>query len=255
MKTLAHDAATSRERIAFWAPHPIELAIIALFTALAHFVWRESWGEGLWSAAIAFSLLPRGEIWDSNGNWQWSWLVLRWPSITEVLLAVIAAFWFYRSGDSFWLTAAQVAAVLLGARVLAALADHVAYKFPPGERARKITNWVCGLVALALVAQLLWTVDWREVAQGRPNFDTMRNYRPDWSGAAWILWMGTIAVLFVGPPLELWNRALKPFDRRADLAVLQRTSAALAYIAACCIWWAVLVLATGFIFSQPNLWN
>lgn len=253
MKALANPAATSDERLSIWSPHPIELAIFALLAALAHFVWREAWGEALWSAAIAFSLLPRGEIVDCNGDWRWSWIVLRWLCAGEVLLVVIAAFWLHQSGDSFWITAAQVAAVLLGARILAALADCGIYKFPPGERARKIINWVCGLFALALVAQLLWTIDWREVALWRPNFEAIRSYRPDWRGATWILWMGMVTVLFVGPPLELWNRALKPFDKRADLTAFQRAGAALAYLVACCLWWAVLVVAIGFIFSQPNL--
>ena len=248
-------ADTFRARPVFWAPHPVEMAIIALLTTLAHFVLREPVGEALWLAGIAFCLLPRAEIWDFNGDRQWSRIVLRWPSVTEVTLVGIAAFRFHRSGQSLWLTAAQVAGFLLLARLLAALADVVVARYPLGARAGRMVNWFCALVAFALVAQMLWTTNWSEIEFSRPNFDAIRNYRLDLRGATGVLWMGMVTVLFVGPPLELWNRALKPFDKRGDLMISHRVGVASAYIAACCIWWALLVLAIYAICSQPNLWR
>ncbi len=116
MKAASTAATAPLERDASWSLHPIELAILVFLAMLAHFVWREPWGNALWSACIAFTLLPRNELWDKNGNWRWNWLVLRWLSVTEILIVVFAAFWLHRSGDSLWLTLAQLAAVLLGAR-------------------------------------------------------------------------------------------------------------------------------------------
>lgn len=144
---------------------------------------------------------------------------------------------------------------MLLARILAALADVGTARYPLNERGDKIWNRVIFGIALATALPSLWTTDWHAIAQWRSIFDAIRSYRTDWKSNFFILVAGFVFVLFVWPPLELWNRALKPFDKRANLSVLQRAGAALVYVAVCCLWWAILVWAIYYICSQPNLWR
>lgn len=167
----------------------------------------------------------------------------RWPSWGEIsffawnLLATPPGY------DSLLDRFTYALAIFLGLRGLD-FADKVAEtRFP--ESYGRYRTWLFGLAGGALLIWLIFQFDWNWIT----------SYRPDWRGATGVLIMGAVTVLFVGPPLELWNRALKPFDKRADLTIFQRAGAALTYIVACCIWWAFIVLTIFWVCSQPNLWR
>ena len=167
--------------------------------------------------------------------WRWS----SWGELWFFGFCALAPSPFHHS---LWGRLAYALAVFLGFRALDFADDLATTRFPASYGRHRAT--IFGLMGAALLAWLVFQFDWSWLA----------TYRLDWRGASGVLLMGTVTVLFVGPPLEAWNRALKPFDRRAN-STARRVGAALIYIAACCAWWALLVGAIYVVCSQPNLWR
>ena len=173
----------------------------------------------------------------------WRRAFWHWPSWGELAFFAFNAAATSPFCDSLWSRLGYALSLFLGLRSLDFF-DHLAQTRFPDYYAR-CRAWLCGVVGTALLVWLYFQFDWHWIA----------TYRPDWRGATGVLTMGLVTALFVGPPLELWNRALKPFDKRADLTIFQRTGAALSYIFACFLWWTWLVWALYQICSQPDLYR
>ena len=177
--------------------------------------------------------------WALAHNWRRAFW--RWPSWGELSCFAFNALAASPFAHFFWGRLAYALAIFLVLRALN-FADALATtRFP--ESYGRHRAWLLGFIGAALPLWLIFQFDWSWIS----------SYRLDWRGASGVLVMGMIAVLFVGPPLEGWNRALKPFDERADLTIARRTGAALIYVAACGVWWTFLVLAIYQICSQPKL--
>ncbi len=250
MNALELPAEPTKSRVPTVWFHPAELGVLVAIAALVHFAARQPWGAAFSTGLLLFYFLPRGEIYPSSSSGpQWTWLVLRWVTLGEVTLLFLATLGLYSDGDSWLVVSSRTLAALFLARLFAALVDVGEKRFPLDARATIIINWICGLVFLALIAPRLWHADWHAIAQWRPNFEATR---PDWTSAIPILIAVIVFVLFVGPPLELWNRAVKPLEARRDLTDWQCFGIGMAAVAACILWWALLVLLLFWIGSQPN---
>lgn len=253
MKALELSAETHKSRVPSIWYHPAELAILVTIAALYHFAARQSWPVAFANGALLFYFLPRGQIYPSyNSKPQWTWLLLRWVTLGEVLLLFFATLDLYRDGDNWLVVVSRTLIVLFLARLFAALADIGEINYPLDARGARIVNCISGLILLALLAPFLLSTDWHAVAQWRPNFESARNYRTDWRSLAPIGIGIVIFILFVWPPLELWNRVVKPLDKRADLTTWQRCCVAVAALVACGMWWVLLVFLLFWIGSQPN---
>ena len=165
----------------------------------------------------------------------------RWPSWGELSFFAFNALAASPFSHSLPQRLSYALSIFLGLRSFEFADDLSATRFPASYGRHRA--WLFGLLGVALFVWLIFQFDWSWIS----------SYRLDLRGASGVLFMGIVTVLFFGPPLELWNRALKPFDKRGDLTISHRVGVASAYIAACCIWWAFLTFTIYEVCSQPNL--